>query len=52
MFGYYQRFKDDIERELTKKKRLYETKLVFLDESIAIVQYYKITRQLEKKNYN
>ena len=34
---------------LEEKKMLQETKLVFLDETLSVLQFYKRTRQLEKK---
>ena len=34
---------------LEEKKMLQETKLVFLDETLTVLQFYKRTRQLEQK---
>ena len=35
--------------QLEEKKRLQETKLVFLEESLSVWQYYRKTRHLEKR---
>ena len=47
-FRDYVHFLRKIE-QLEERKRLQETKLVFLEESLSVIQFYKRTRQLEKK---
>ena len=47
-FESYVKYLKEIEH-LEEKKRLQETRLVFLDESLSVLEFYKRTRQLEKK---
>ena len=47
-FESYVKYLKELEN-LEEKKRLQETRLVFRDESLSVLEFYKKTRQLEKK---